>query len=53
MTENVPSNQTGLRIQILRGNDDGSTNENRLFYGAVTLTNSMGATMSNDINFSK
>ncbi len=50
MAENVPINQTGLRIQI---QDDGLTNLNRLFSGTVTLTNSMGTNVSNDINFSK
>ncbi len=49
MAENVPINQTGLRIQI---QDGGSTNLNRLFYGTVTLTNSMGTTVSN-VTFSK
>ncbi len=54
MAENVPINQDGLRIQILiiRDNDDGSTNLNRLFSGTVTLTNSIGTTVSN-INISK
>ncbi len=50
MAENVPINQTGLRIQI---KDDGSTNLNRLFYGTVTLTNNMETNVSNGINFSK
>ncbi len=50
MTEYIPSNQAGLRIQIRRNKDD---NINRLFYGAVTLINSIGATVSNDINISK
>ncbi len=49
MTENVPSNQAGLRIQIP---EDGSTNLNRLFYGTLALTNSIGTTVSN-INISK
>ncbi len=50
MTEDIPSNQAGLRIQIPRNTTDGST---RLFYGAVTLINGIGATVSNDINISK
>ena len=53
MTEDIPSNQAGLRIQIPRNTTDGSTNLNRLFYGAVTLINGIGATVSNDINISK
>ena len=46
MTEDVPSNQAGLRIQIPRNTTDGSTNLNKLLHGTVTLINSMGATVS-------
>ncbi len=53
MTETVPSNQAGLRIQIRGNKDDDSTNLNRLFYGTVILINSIGTTMPNDINISK
>ncbi len=43
----VPSNQIGLRIQILNNNNDGSSNLNRLVTGTVTLINSIGTTVSN------
>ncbi len=52
VTETIPSNQTGIRIQIPRNNDDGTTNLNRLFYGTVTLRNSIETTVSN-ISISK
>ncbi len=50
---NVPSNQIGLRIQILNNNDDGSSNLNRFFTGTVTLINSIETTVSNNISISK
>ncbi len=47
MMGSVPSNQIGLRIQILHNNDDGSSNLNRFFTGTVTLINSFETTASN------
>ncbi len=48
----VPSNQIGLKIQILNNNDDGSSNLNRFFTGTVTLINSIGTAVS-DISISE
>ncbi len=53
MTEYVPSNQDGLRIQVPRNKTDGSNNLNRLFDVTVTLVNSIGNTVSDNIRISK